>query len=73
MSSEAKIVQELYRHLANAIDDGATHHDIEFTGVTPEKHVSNEFADLVVEADGQPFCVIPTSQFGLLQITLSLT
>jgi len=58
MSSEAKIVQELYRHLANAIDDGATHYGIEFTGTTPEKHVSNGFADLVVEANGQPFCVI---------------
>jgi len=58
MSSEAKIVQELYRHLANAIDDGATHYGIEFTGTTPEKHVSNGFADLVVEANGQPFCVV---------------
>lgn len=58
MSSEAEIVQELYRHLANAIDDGATHHDIEFSGVTPEQSVSDGFADLVVDADGQPFCVI---------------
>ncbi|WP_121820577.1 N-6 DNA methylase [Halostella salina] len=58
MSSEAKIVQELYRHLANSVENDALHHGIEFTGVTPEKHVSNGFADLVVEADGQPFCVI---------------
>lgn len=58
MSSEAEIVQELYRHLANAIDDGASYHNIEFSGVTPEQNISNGFADLVVEADGQPFCVI---------------
>lgn len=58
MSSEAKIVQELYRHLANAIEDGATHYGTEFTGVIPEKHVSKGFADLVIEAEGQPFCVI---------------
>lgn len=58
MSSEAKIVQELYRHLANVIDGGGTYHDIEFTGVTPEKNVNNGFADLVVEVDDQPFCVI---------------
>jgi len=58
MSSEAKIVQELYRHLANAVDNDALHHGIEFTDVTPEKHINNGFADLVVEADGQPFCVI---------------
>jgi len=58
MSSEAKIHQELYRHLANAIDNGAVHHGIEFTGVTPEKHIRGGFADLVLQADGQPFCVI---------------
>jgi len=58
MSSEAKIVQELYRHLANEIDNGAVHYGLEFTGITPEKHVSNGFADLVVEANGEPFCVI---------------
>ena len=58
MSSEAKIVQELYRHLANAIEDGAVHHGIEFTDIVPEKSVGSGFADLVVEADGRPFCVI---------------
>jgi len=58
MSSEAKIVQELYRHLANAIETGSLHHGIEFTGVTPEQHVDPGFADLVIEANGQPFCVI---------------
>lgn len=58
MSSEAKIVQELYRHLANAVETDPVHYGIEFTGVTPEKHVDPGFADLVVEANGQPFCVI---------------
>lgn len=58
MSSEAEIVQELYRHLANTIDDEPTHHGQSFSGVTPEQRVDSGFADIVIEANDQPFCVI---------------
>ena len=59
MSSEAEIVQELSRHLVNAIDNGAQYHGVDFTDVTPEMYVDPGFADLVVETGGgQPFCVI---------------
>lgn len=59
MSKEAEIHFELYRHLANAIDNGASHHGITYTNVDPERSLEGGYADLVVETEGgDPFLVI---------------
>jgi type I restriction-modification system DNA methylase subunit len=59
MSKEAEIHFELYRHLANAIDNGASHHGITYTDVDPERSLEGGYADLVVETEGgHPFLVI---------------
>lgn len=58
MSKEAEIHFELYRHLMNAIDRGATHHGIEYLNADPERSINGGYADIVVETDDGPFFVI---------------
>lgn len=59
MSSEAEIHFELYRHLMNAIEEGASYYGITYTNVEPEQSLEGGYADLVVETEGgDPFFVI---------------
>jgi len=58
MSKEAEIHFELYRHLMNAIDRGATHHGIEYLNADPERSINGGYADIVVETNDGPFFVI---------------
>lgn len=58
MSHEADIHAELYRHVQNAIDDGFAPHGFNYTNATNEVHISDGYADLVIEVDGEPFLVV---------------
>ncbi len=59
MSKQVEVHRELYRHLTNAIDDGASHHGVTYANVDPERSVEEGYADLVVEAEaGDPFLVV---------------
>jgi len=58
MSREAEIHFELYRHLMNAIDRGATHYGIEYINAGPEQRINGGYADIVVETSDGPFFVI---------------
>lgn len=60
--SEAEVHHELYRHLQNAIEAGASYHGVTYTEAIPEYSTTTGFADLVLDSSGSAFLVIESKR-----------